>query len=99
MTTKSEVRSAVIDAIEMVREASGLSGPKIAPTTDLLREVEGFDSLNALEVVVEVSESLGVHVPDEAIICGARDRETVRTLTVDDLVEQIMEHMEVQKDG
>ena len=63
--------------------------------SDLLRDVEGFDSLNALEVVVQVSDDLGMEIP-ETILNPAKEP---RTLTIGTLVDRILAHVEDTANG
>lgn len=95
MATREEVLQAVIAAVEMVQATSGRVVGTMLVNTDLLSDVEGFDSLNVLEVVVQVSETLGVEIPDEAVM---PKKGRVPTLTIETVVSSILAHMEGPSD-
>lgn len=64
MTDKTTVLRSVLDAVRIVQDASGRPIDELSEDTNLFTEVEGFDSLNALEVLVQVSGDLHLDVPE-----------------------------------
>ena len=84
MAARETVLQSVIDAVRLVQDSSGRDAGELTEYTDLLSDVDGFDSLNALEVVVHVSEDLKLEVPEETL------NPSNRTLTVGTLVDRIV---------
>jgi acyl carrier protein len=82
------VLRSVIRAVQLVQEASGRGFDGLSDRTDLLRDVDGFDSLNALEVIAQVSEDLRMEI-SERLIATAKDQ---TTLTIGELVDRILTH-------
>lgn len=99
MPTREELTETVLAAVHTVQEACGRDTGTVLASTDLLTEVAGFDSLNALEVLVQVSEDLGVNVPDSVITPRKSDGSAKRPLTVDILVDSILAYMEESADA
>lgn len=98
MVARHEVQRRVIEAVKMVQEASGRSVVTLSAETSLFDDVEGFDSLNALEVVVQVSEDLGVEIPDEAVFPTKSSSTSGTPLTIKNLVDRILAHIEESAD-
>jgi hypothetical protein len=65
--TRAVVVATVIEAIREVQTASGRSPDGIDEATALFGGIEGFESLNGLEVLVSVGARLGDDVPDAAL--------------------------------
>jgi len=93
MADRDTVLQSVIDAVRLVQASSGREPGELTERTDLLNDVDGFDSLNALEVIVHVSEDLGLEVSEE-IFSPSDRRLTVRTL-VDRIVALAEESVDV----
>ena len=62
---KQEIVTEVVQAVARVQEASGRSSGGIDVSSRPVRDVEGFDSLCGVEATVLLSESLGVHLPED----------------------------------
>lgn len=90
MRTRAEVIASVVDAIGEIQTASGRSPDGIDEATTLFGGIEGFESLNGLEVLVCVSERLGDDIPDAAL-GPLRDGGSP---TVGDLANRIWAHLE-----
>jgi|GEM_PF-3532033 len=86
MPDRVKILRAVMDAVRFVQDASGRPIDALSEGTDLLAEVEGFDSLNALEVLVQVSLDLRLNVPDDILRPLTNDRK----LTVGAMVDRIV---------
>ena len=63
---RQEVGRILIEAIKASQIASGRPHADIVEGTGLA-DIEGFDSLIALEVLVAVSERVGVEIPDDVL--------------------------------
>lgn len=90
MASRDEVFGLIQDAISLVQTASGRDPEPIAAQTELFNDIEDFDSLNALEVLVQVGASLDVEIPDEVLVRGGKQE----PLTVGGLVDRIVSHVE-----
>lgn len=90
MATRAEILKCLLDAITDVQVASGRSPDGIDTSTDVFGGIEGFDSLNALEVLVTASAKVEDELPDELL---AR-KEDGSPLTVGDLVDRILARLE-----
>ena len=64
MYQEGEVRETMKEAIRTIQTASGRQLPPIGPTTVPLRDIDGFDSLNAIEVGAVISEAFGTNIDD-----------------------------------
>lgn len=67
MPQRDEVVSAIVNAVTEIQTASGRSHDGLGAATALFGDIEGFDSLNGLEVVVRVGAALGAHVPESVL--------------------------------
>jgi hypothetical protein len=63
--TPEEVRNVVSSAILDLAARYGLECPALAPTTCPLMDVEGFDSLHCVEVIVDVTAKLHVETDND----------------------------------
>src|SRR5207245_1761136 len=72
MYNRDDIVQFVIGAIHFVQDASGRTLAALSVGTAMLSDVEGFDSLNALEVLVQVSQDLGVEIPEQ-VLCPTMD--------------------------
>lgn len=64
MTEQLEIVGLVIEGVVAIQMASGRTAEGLDATTDLLTAVEGFDSLNCLEVLMFVGARLDAELPD-----------------------------------
>ncbi len=67
MPGRAEVLNSLLEAILDVHVASGRSPEGIDASTEIFGGIDGFDSLNALEVLVIVSAKVNDELPDELL--------------------------------
>lgn len=72
MPSRDEVFGLIESAIGQVQAAAGRDVTPISTRTELFREIADFDSLNALEVLVQVSGSLDVEIPDKVLVADRK---------------------------
>lgn len=90
MPTRSEVVAQIIEAVAAVQAASGRPSDGIGDSTTLIGGLDGFDSLNGIEVLVMVGAALGSDFPDELL--GPSDDGSA--VSVGDLADRILERLE-----
>lgn len=66
--TIDEIRNTLIEALVENQSWSGYAVPRISDATRPIGDLEGFDSLNATEVSVMLSESLRREVPMKVML-------------------------------
>ena len=71
---RDNVVSQVIDAVNRIQESSGRTAGGIGPDTRPFRDVEGFDSLGAIEATIVLSEFLGQELPDSVFVPSEGNR-------------------------
>jgi acyl carrier protein len=93
MTMRNQVYIAVISAIQSIQNASGRSG-SISGNTRPTRDLNGFDSLNAVEASCQFSASLGSDIPGDVnlFINGSGEHRTV-----DEIVDAVCEILQKQE--
>lgn len=79
VVNRDDVGRILLDAIKASQTASGRPCAEIDENTSLA-DIEGFDSLIALEVLVSVSERLGTEVPEDVLAPSTNGRLSVRQL-------------------
>lgn len=86
MPTRSELIASLLDAVKGVQAASGRSSDGLDASSSLFGGIEGFDSLNALEVLVMVGAGLDKDLPDSLLALTADGSSP----TVGDLADRIL---------
>jgi hypothetical protein len=86
----AKVLASLLEAVLDVQVASGRSAEGVGSSTAVFGGIEGFTSLNALEVLVMVGAKLNEELPDELL---AR-KDDGSPLTVGDLTGRIVARME-----
>jgi hypothetical protein len=76
---------AIVEAITSIQDASGRPVPTLTLKTDLLIDVDGFESLNCLEVLAFVSHRTDTDIPQSVL----RVPRGAPSLTIGALVDQI----------
>jgi hypothetical protein len=56
--TQAEIEGLLIELISQIQQASGRPMADVSPDTCPLLDIEGFDSLNGVEVTVDVLDKL-----------------------------------------
>jgi acyl carrier protein len=84
MLDRTKVSEAVIKVLEEIQEMSGRSLSSIGGTTCPMGDLEGFDSLNAVEATALVSERLGCSLPANVMLPRPG-----QMLSVSDIVDRI----------
>lgn len=95
MISKSEVVALILNAVQTVQQASGRVCENLDASLALVGGVLGFDSLNALEVVADVSVSLDVDL-DNKVFAPA---ENFRPVTIDEAADRILKQLEKSHDS
>lgn len=62
---RQQIVAKVVQTVTQIQEVSGRSSAGIGASTRPVQDVEGFDSLCAVEATILLSESLGVALPDD----------------------------------
>ena len=65
---RDDVLGHVVEAVAQVQRLSGRATSGIGPGTRPIGGLEGFDSLNGVEVTVTLSISLGYEPPDDLFV-------------------------------
>jgi len=82
-----EIRNALITTLEEIQINSGRVLPEINDLTRPLEDLPGFDSINAVEASILLSEHLGCEVaPDIAIFARFG-----RPLTIAEIINQLFD--------
>jgi acyl carrier protein len=79
MTTQ-EIEAALIAAIEACLEASGKPKGTINSDTVPLKDISGFDSLCAVEVIIDLEATCGVKADSNVFVEGEGRKERKRTI-------------------
>jgi acyl carrier protein len=88
---RSQVYSAVSQTIGTIHSAGGHGG-RVSGSTRPMRDLSGFDSLNAVEATCQISASLGYEIPEDVGLFFNRD--TGEANTVNEIVDKICAHIE-----
>lgn len=83
--TEADVESALLGAVQKIQALSGRAGPVPSPTTRPIGDLEGFDSLNGVEVGAEATATLGHDVGENPFL-----DERGRSITVRDAAKRIV---------
>lgn len=85
----AEVLATILETVTEVQVVSGRSADGVDASTALNGGVEGFDSLNALEVLVMVGAKLSNELPDRMLA----PKQDGAPLTLSDLAGRIVAHI------
>lgn len=80
----------VVLAVAQTQEASGRSSNGIEESTKPIGDVEGFDSLNGLEVTMALSQSLGYEIADDNLFVS---KDGSRALSIAEMTDTICESL------
>lgn len=92
MLTRAQVVAEIMEAVAAVQVASGRFIEALSEGTILLGGIEGFDSLNCLEVLAMVEASLGADLSDELL--GPLNGEA--SLSIGGLANRILDYLEAR---
>lgn len=87
------IQEALTQALLEIQINSGRTVPAITEDTHPIGDLDGFDSVNTVEVACLISESLEVQVAAEVILKTPFGR----PLTVGEMVDQIATHLNQQE--
>ena len=94
---KNKVKEEIIEAVVKVQEMSARTTEGIGSSTKPIGGLEGFDSLNGIEVTVILSESLSYSkLPAENLFVSEDGR---RALSVAEIADRICEIIEKNTDN
>lgn len=88
-----EIHDALVDALSGIQSDSGRVIPEITDATHPIGDLEGFDSLNAVEVSMRLSEALNMKIDFELLVSKSYGFSP----TVGDIVERIFQVAENSK--
>jgi acyl carrier protein len=83
--TQAEVETALTRTIEHVQRESRSDCPTVDGSTRPIGDLDGFDSLNGVEVGAKIAEDFGLQMPDNPFV-----DERGQTLTVKAAAERIV---------
>ena len=89
---RDEIVTILIDTISGIQKLTGRPDEPILPTTKPLEDLEDFDSLNAFEVTVEISEKIGRDI-DVGIFGIFPDKKVPKKITIEDIAENIFQKL------
>jgi len=79
-----EIQIIVVECIKNNFELSGEPLPPIIETTNLICDLEGFDSMRTLEVLVSIEEKIGCELPPDKIFSDSNpDGVTVSSISAE----------------
>jgi acyl carrier protein len=89
-----KIRAAIIDVTSQIQSQSQRDMPAVCGQTHLIGDVPGFDSLNAVELVILLSDALGdeLHgrnIPDRVVLGAGKNARP----TVDEIVKSIEQYL------
>jgi hypothetical protein len=87
---RAEVLTSLLGAVREVQVASGRSPDGIDEASQIVGGIDGFDSLNALEVLVHVSTTLNNKSPERML----EPKPDGTPLTLGDLADRIVAQLE-----
>ncbi len=71
---EDQVRKVIIDVLEEIQQQSGREKCRISGDTRPIGDLDGFDSLNAEEAVVMLSERLGREIEENPFVSRSDSR-------------------------
>ncbi len=92
MPTKQEIRNALCDALVEIQHAGGRATSNLSGGTRPLSDLEGFDSLNSVEAVFQVSAVLNCEITQDVALFASHGQ----TQTIDQIVDAIHQLIEPQ---
>ena len=90
--SRERIRDLVIKVLGHYQEISGRPKTAIVSQTCPLTDLPEFDSLNGMEVTVEIETELGVEIPEDDVCLDAEGR----PIRVEQVVERISQLMNVR---
>lgn len=90
--SRDEIINILIETISEIQKLTGRSDEPILPTTKPLENLEDFDSLNAFEVTVEISEKIGMDI-DVGIFGIFPNKKVPKKITIEDIAENIFQKL------
>ena len=93
--SRDGVMEKVIQAVAQVQEASGRAVGQISAGTRPMGDISGFDSLNGVEVTVDLSQSLGQELPNDNIFVSKDGR---RALSIAEITDNLYKTIGVGTD-
>jgi hypothetical protein len=85
---KSAVKAAVVAVLNQVQATCGRECPHITGRTKPIGDIEGFDSLLAVEATVILEQALGCPLADGTPFLSA---DGTKALRVDEIVDRVIE--------
>ena len=94
---RNSIARHVMEAIQVCMEAGGKECPQLTGETVPLKDIRGFDSLCAIEVLVDLESKLGKELGEDIFVDGSRKAPKPRS--VREVVEAILECKKPAKKG
>lgn len=88
------IRDAIIEVTAQIQSQSQRDMPALCGSTRLIGDVPGFDSLNAVELVILLSDALSAeypecNIPDRVVLGAGRNARP----TLDEVVTSVRQHL------
>ncbi len=97
LATQEEIERQIIQAIRACLEASGKEISNITTETIPMKDLKDFDSLCAIEVVVNLEGNLGMELGEDLFVQGSGS--TTRQRSIRQVAEAILESGSKEKRG
>ena len=88
---RQEIVTKIVQTVSQVQEMSERPSAGIDAATRPVGGVEGFDSLSGVEATVMLSDSLGIHLPEDYNPFISKDGK--RALSVDEIADSLSAHI------
>lgn len=85
---KGKIEAALVAVIKQVQETSGRPAPDITESTTPIGDIDGFDSLLAVEATVMLEQALGCTLSDGTPFVS---RDGKKALTLVEIVDRVAE--------
>jgi acyl carrier protein len=94
LPTIESIVTLLLQTVQEIQTISGRSASTIQEDIAPLRDLEGFDSLNALEATVQVGLRLGVELPETVFFAASNGS----PVTSKQIASRILQHLELSND-
>jgi acyl carrier protein len=94
---RAAIEHQVMEAIQVCMEAGGKECPQLTGETVPFKDIQGFDSLCAIEVLVDLESKFGKELGEDIFVVGTG--KTAKPRCVRELVEAICECEKPAKKG
>jgi acyl carrier protein len=92
---RDQIKKKLVEAIAEIQEISGRQVPQVQDEACPIGDIEGFDSVNCVELACELSSSLGFEVDAKDFIPNV----LAHPVTIGQAVDRLYKSYETQKKG